>query len=323
MSGAAAQKPGSGPLRRLRESEFRGRLAAFSLDDPRLTTALAHYAAFAASLVILIVHHETLMSDQVPVWLIIFAGFSVLRIATVGRRLATSTVLLDAVGTVVFLAGTGAPGSPFYLLALAGVWWAAHMRQPRSGLMYGLAFAAAYVVLVVPGALREQALAGVFEDLTAVIAIGALSDWFVGVDRRALALNEALHAAPLGVEQLAIREGLQRALLTTNVPVDVILAAGQVGLTASQTELLSYLVLGLSNLEIADAAGVSEATTRYRLTRLYRALGVRGRHAAARRAKEFGLGGRTDTADESRAASRIPRNSRIPERVPRDSRSDR
>jgi DNA-binding CsgD family transcriptional regulator len=318
-----ASRPGSDMLRRLRESDLRERLARFSLEDPRWTTALAHYAALAASLVILLVHHETLLADEVPVWLIIFAGFSVLRLVTVGRRLATSTMLLDAIGMVVFLAGTGAPGSPFFLLAFAGVWWAAHMRQPRSGLMYGLAFAAGYVLFVVPVALRQGEIAGVFEELTAVIAIGALSDWFVGVDRRALALNDALNAAPPGVEQLAIREGLQRALTTMQVPVDVVLTAGQVGLTAAQTELLSYLVLGLSNFEIADAAGISEATARYRLTRLYRALGVRGRRAAARRAKEFGLGGRTSTPDVLGTDVRISLNSRVPTRAPRRSSSDR
>jgi DNA-binding CsgD family transcriptional regulator len=316
-------RPGSDMLRRLRESDLRERLARFSLEDPRWTTALAHYAALAASLVILLVHHETLLADEVPVWLIIFAGFSVLRLVTVGRRLATSTMLLDAIGMVVFLAGTGAPGSPFFLLAFAGVWWAAHMRQPRSGLMYGLAFAAGYVLFVVPVALRQGEIAGVFEELTAVIAIGALSDWFVGVDRRALALNDALNAAPPGIEQLAIREGLQRALTTMQVPVDVVLTAGQVGLTAAQTELLSYLVLGLSNFEIADAAGISEATARYRLTRLYRALGVRGRRAAARRAKEFGLGGRTSTPDVLGTDVRISLNSRVPTRAPRRSSSDR
>jgi DNA-binding CsgD family transcriptional regulator len=323
VSRVAASKPGSGMLRRLRESDLRERLARFSLEDPRWTTALAHYAALAASLVILVVHHETLSAAEVPVWLVIFAGFSVLRVVTVGRRLATSTMLLDAIGMVVFLAGTGAPGSPFFLLAFAGVWWAAHMRQPRSGLMYGLAFAAGYVLFVVPVALRQGQIAGVFEELTAVIAIGALSDWFVGVDRRALALNDALHAAPPGIEQLAIREGLQRALTTMQVPVDVVLTAGQVGLTAAQTELLSYLVLGLSNFEIADAAGISEATARYRLTRLYRALGVRGRRAAARRAKEFGLGGRTGTSDELGTELRISLNPRVPAGAPRRSSSDR
>ena len=35
---------------------------------------------------------------------------------------------------------------------------------------------------------------------------------------------------------------------------------------------------------------VSEATVRYRLTRLYRCLGVKGRKAAAERARELGLG---------------------------------
>jgi DNA-binding CsgD family transcriptional regulator len=323
VSRVAANKPGSGMLRRPRESDLRQRLARFSLEDPRWTTALAHYAALAASLVILVVHHETLLADEVPVWLVIFAGFSVLRVVTVGRRLATSTMLLDAIGMVVFLAGTGAPGSPFFLLAFAGVWWAAHMRQPRSGLMYGVAFAAGYVLFVVPVALRQGEIAAVFEELTAVIAIGALSDWFVGVDRRALALNDALNAAPPGIEQLAIREGLQRALTTIQVPVDVVLTAGQVGLTAAQTELLSYLVLGLSNFEIADAAGISEATARYRLTRLYRALGVRGRRAAARRAKEFGLGGRTGASDELGTEVRISLNPRVPTRAPRRSSSDR
>ncbi|MDP9222350.1 MAG: LuxR C-terminal-related transcriptional regulator [Actinomycetota bacterium] len=323
MSRVAASKSGSGMLRSLRESDLRERLARFSLEDPRWTTALAHYAALAASLVILVVHHETLLAAEVPVWLVIFAGFSVLRVVTVGRRLATSTMLLDAIGMVVFLAGTGAPGSSFFLLAFAGVWWAAHMRQSRSGLIYGLAFAAGYVLFVVPVALRQGEIAAVFEELTAVIVIGALSDWFVGVDRRALALNDALNAAPPGIEQLAIREGLQRALTTMQVPVDVVLTAGQVGLTAAQTELLSYLVLGLSNFEIADAAGISEATARYRLTRLYRALGVRGRRAAAHRAKEFGLGGRTGTPDELGTEVRISLNSRVPTRAPRRSSSDR
>jgi DNA-binding CsgD family transcriptional regulator len=73
------------------------------------------------------------------------------------------------------------------------------------------------------------------------------------------------------------------------VPIDVLLTAGQLGLTAMQTELIAYLILGLSNQEIADALSVSEATVRYRLTRLYRVLDVRGRKAAAERARELGL----------------------------------
>jgi len=90
---------------------------------------------------------------------------------------------------------------------------------------------------------------------------------------------------------MAIREGLRRALGNMDVPLDVLLAAGQLGLTAIQAELLSYLVLGLTNLEISDATRLSEAAVRYRLTRLYRLLGVRGRREAAERARDLGLSG--------------------------------
>jgi DNA-binding CsgD family transcriptional regulator len=218
-------------------------------------------------------------------------GVSLLHVLNVKRRLAVSTLILDAVGMVLLLVGTGAPGSPFYVLALAGVWWAAHVPRRHSGLTYGLAFAAAYAVLVVPQALRDHTLVEAFEDGSVLVVVAFLSDWFVRVDRRALELNEALHAPRFGSEHLAIREGLERALGNMDIPVDVILAAGQLGLTAIQAELLSYLVIGLTNLEIADATRLSEAAVRYRLTRLYRRLGVRGRGEAAERARELGLPG--------------------------------
>jgi DNA-binding CsgD family transcriptional regulator len=211
--------------------------------------------------------------------------------ATLRRRLATSTILLDAGGMAVFLAGTNAPGSPFYLFVLAGVWWAAHVRPRRGGLVYGIGFAIAYLLLALPIALRGQSVSVFLTEVIAVIVIGGMSDWFIGLDRQVLALNEAVRSALVGMERLAIRDGLVRALGSSQVPIDVILTAGQLGLTADQAELLSYLVLGLSNLQIADALGASEATVRYRLTRLYRALGVRGRRAAASRARELGIDG--------------------------------
>jgi DNA-binding CsgD family transcriptional regulator len=273
----------------------RGRLPdwveGFSLEDPRLTTALTHYGAFAASLVILVLQHNPLLAGQVPVWLVIFAGVSGLRIMTAGHRLVRSTAVFDALAMVVFLSGTGAPDSPFYLLALAGAWWAGRLWQPRSGLLYGVVFATGYIALTLPVAIRELTVATMVEQITALVAIAVLSDWFHALDSNALALSDALRLAPAGIEQLAVRERLQYALRHSDVPVDVVLTAGQVGLTAAQTELLSYLVLGLSNLEIADAAAVSEATTRYRLTRLYRTLGVHGRRAAVARAHELGLVG--------------------------------
>jgi DNA-binding CsgD family transcriptional regulator len=286
----ALHMPGSGMRQRLGLLLRQSPLARISIDDPPVRVAAAHLAALAVSILILALEDIGLLaSGEVLVWLGIFAGFSVLRVATTRKTLAQSTVALDAIGVAVFLAGTGAPGSAFYVLALAGVWWAVNVPQPRSGLVYALTFSTAYLLLVLPVAVRSHLIPGMLEGVVAIVVVGALVDWSIRIDRRALALNEALYAAPFGVEQLAIREGLLRALRTMDVPIDVILTAGQVGLTALQAELLAYLMLGLSNFELADAAGVSEATIRYRLTRLYRTLGVRGRLDAARRAKELGL----------------------------------
>lgn len=268
------------------------RIGPLSSDDPRLRTLVAHVTALTATLVILAIQGPGPMSvGEILIALVIVLGISALRTATVRRPLALTTICVDAVGTVLLVAGTGAPGSPFGWFALAGVWWAAHLRRPRSGLIYAMVFAAAYAVLVVPEAVREHELASAFERIGALMVVAFLSDWFVRVDRRALELNEALNAHRFGPEHLAIREGLQRALGNMDVPLDAILAAGRLGLTAIQAELLSYLMLGLTNMEIADATRLSEAAVRYRLTRLYRMLGVKGRREAAERARDLGLPG--------------------------------
>ena len=248
--------------------------------------------AFAAALgVTALQRTPTASSSRMLIAFGIALGLSMLRTVAVRRPLALTTICLDAVGTVLLVAGTGAPGSPFGWFALAGVWWAAHLRRPRSGLIYAVVFAAAYTALVVPEAIRQHELASSFERIGALMLVAFLADWFVRVDRRALELNEALQAPRFGPEHIAIREGLERALGGTNIPIDVVLAAGQLGLTAIQAELLSYLVLGLSNMEIADATHLSEAAVRYRLTRLYRRLGVSGRREAAERARDLGLPG--------------------------------
>jgi DNA-binding CsgD family transcriptional regulator len=244
----------------------------------------------AAILVILAIQGPSpLTNGEVIIALVIAVGFSALRVMSVTKKLQISTIVLDAAGTAVFLAGTGAPASPFYVLALAGVWWAAHVPFRHSGLAYALAFVAGYTVLIGPEALRQRALVDAFEDGAVIVVVAALSDWFVRVDRRAVELSEALSASPLGGTELTIREGLQRALGTMEMPVDVVLAAAQLGLTVVQAELLAYLVLGLTNQEIADATNVSEAAVRYRLTRLYRVLGVQRRREAVRRALALGL----------------------------------
>jgi DNA-binding CsgD family transcriptional regulator len=271
------------------------RLARLSSDDSQLRTLVAHVAALAAAVTAFAIQGPGPLGPQDALTGVAVAvAFSGLHVATVRRRLVTSTLVLDATGMAVFTAGTGAPQSPFFLMALAGVWWAAHVPRRRSAAIYAGAFLAVYAVLVVPGAVRERQMVQALEDVSVLVVVALLSGWFVRVGRRAIELSSALRRPPFGPEELEIREGLGRALGTIDVPVDVVLSAAQLGLTAAQAELLAYLVLGLSNAEIADASGLSEATVRYRLTRLYRALSVRGRREAAGRAHELGLAGQGD-----------------------------
>jgi DNA-binding CsgD family transcriptional regulator len=266
------------------------RLSPLGWDDPRLRTALVHLAALDAAVLILAIQGPApLTGGGAAVALVIAVGFATLRVLSVRKRLASSTLALDAAGTVVLLAGTNAPISPFFILAIAGVWWAAHVPRPRSGLIYASTFAVFYALLIFPQAFRTHLLAEAVEDITVLVILAVLADWFVRVDRRALQLSDALNATKLAGRPLAIREGLSRALGTYEIPVDVVLAAAQLGLTLVQAELLAYLVLGLTNREIAEATNVGESTVRYRLTRLYRVLGVHRRHEAVRRALALGL----------------------------------
>lgn len=218
-----------------------------------------------------------------------FVAIGGLRVASVRKPLAVSTLVLDTAGTALFLAGTNAPSSVYFFLAIAGAWWAAHLSRRYSGTMWAAAFLVVYAILVVPAAPRDGALVHALEDAAVIVIVGILADWFVRVDARAIALSEALAQAPAGAETLAIRDGLTRALGPMEISIDVLLAASRQGLTVIQAELLAYLVLGLTNQEIADATKVGVPTVRYRLTRLYRALGVSGRQAAAVRARELGL----------------------------------
>ena len=274
----------------LLRTRLRRRLAKqiLPLHPATLRVLVAHVAALLGTAVVLLVGPT---DDQLgaALGLAMFVGIGSLRVASVRRSLGISTLVLDAAGTALFLAGTDAPSSVYFFVALAGAWWAAHVPRRHSGSMWASTFLVVYVLLVMPGAIQDRMLVHALEDVAVVVIIGVLSDWFVGVDARAIALSEALAQAPAGAEKLPIRDGLTRALGPMEISLDVLLAASRNGLTVIQAELLAYLVLGLTNQEIADATKVSVPTVRYRLTRLYRALGVRGRQAAAARARELGL----------------------------------
>jgi DNA-binding CsgD family transcriptional regulator len=266
------------------------RLARLSADDPQLRTVVAHLAALAAAVVVLALQGWDAPGPPNAVNAIAMAvGFSILHVASVRKRLAVSTLVLGAVGMALLNAGTGAPQSAFYLLALAGVWWAAHVSRPRGAVVYAAVYIAVYAVLVSPTAMRQGLLAEAVEEVVVLAVVALVSAWLVSAGRRAPELSDVQREPRLGPGELGIRESLARALGTTDIPAHAVLAAGRLGLTVAQAELLAYLVRGFSTRQIAQAIGRSEATVGSRLTRLYRALEVRGREEAARRGRDLGL----------------------------------
>ena len=265
-----------------------GSAAGHPMVDPillRVVTAhlLALAAVAAASL------FDPSERDDAVLTTVISAAFFLLHIASAGRRLSLSTLALDASGMALFVAGTGGASSAYLFLAMATTWWAATVPHRHGGSLWAATFAIGYATLTFRGATDGAGLRVTFEHVVTMVVIGVLADWIGHVDARAIALSEALASAPAGADEVAIRDGLSRALAPMEISLDVLLAASRQGLTIIQAELLAYLVLGLTNQEIADATKVSVATVRYRLTRLYRALGVQGRMAATARAHAIGL----------------------------------
>ena len=125
-----------------------------------------------------------------------------------------------------------------------------------------------------------------------ISVLALLVDWFMAVDRRAVLLSRVLDAGiSQGDSTMELRRRLGVAAGDSPLPIDTLVVAGRLGLRADEVELLGYLLLGFGNAQIAEAIGRSEATVRFRLTRLYRSLGVRGRREAINRARRLGLEG--------------------------------
>jgi DNA-binding CsgD family transcriptional regulator len=208
-------------------------------------------------------------------------------------------VLVDAVVCLVAVSITSAPHSEFHFVALAGIWWAGRLVSRHGAAIYAVAFLLPYTVLVLPDALQRGALAEGAEDLLTIVVLAILVDWFMAVDRRVLQLSHVLTAGiAQGDSPLELRRRLGVAAGDSPLPIDTLVLAGRLGLRADEIELLGYLVLGFGNAQIAEAIGRSEATVRYRLTRLYRSLDVRGRREAILRARELGFDGILGQSDD-------------------------
>lgn len=199
-----------------------------------------------------------------------------------------AVIAADAVATVVMLRMTGAPDSPFCAFGFAGAWAAAVRAGPHGGRWYAGLLSIGALVAILPGAFAQGMLSEALANLVSVLAVGELADALLMADPRVRLVADALLHAPGTPPGPDVRRRLG-AVIGDALPLDAVMAAGHLGLTAEQTELVGYLLLGLTNQQISDAASVSEATVKYRLTHLYRDLHVQSRAQAVERVRSAGL----------------------------------
>jgi DNA-binding CsgD family transcriptional regulator len=266
--------------------------AATGFADPRSSgfAALVSIAAIGAALIIGSLQGPQPHDEAFPAALSIATALAIARYLALRVRFNAWVIGLDAILSLLVVTLTSAPLSEFHFVALAGIWWAGRLAPRRGAALYAVAFLVPYVVVVLPDAWQQGALAEAAEDVLTVALLAVLVDWFLAVDRRARLLSETISLAEAsGSSQVEARRRLAVAAGESPLSVDTLMVATQVGLTADQVELLGYLILGFGNPQIAAAIGRSEATVRYRLTGLYRSLGVRGRRAAVQRARALGL----------------------------------
>ncbi len=267
-----------------------GALRADALADSELRAWLPSVGALA-----LVALSILLQGDEAPAnRMVLIRAAAVITVCLRWFTPRLPTALLWLLGDAVVLSAlvqlSGQWFSPYYFLVVAGIWWAAHRHMRHSGLVYAVVFSILFGWISVGTSLADARLHEVLEDVVVALVIGLLADWYVRVDRRAVALTDALAALGyVGASPAALHRDLVRATTGVVLPVDSLLAGGQVGLKMQETELLGLLMLGLTNPQLAETMHLSEATVKFRLTRLYRRLGVRGRAEAIAWARAHGL----------------------------------
>lgn len=280
---------------------------AAGLRPARIVRALAdtgiaiHAASFFAALILLYVTDGALPAAQA---LIAFAAFALLvmaRVTAVLRRDADRSAWIDpivrvmpaAVGSGLGLTMVyyGAPDSPLLPLAASAAWETGR-RSPAALGQFVALFTLAYVGAGVlfrfqPGLTRPEIIMEVTKSLGLVWLGGFIG---LGVERATHRRGAGLAALerPFASRQQT-RARIAHALRHEPLPVDSLIAGAHLGLEVRETEMLGFLVMGLTNQEVADALSISEATVKYRLTRLYRRLGVRRRAEAIALARSMGM----------------------------------
>lgn len=247
-------------------------------------------ALVAVGAMIVLQGDETIMPLNAGSGLLVAGAIVAARAFQARRRIIAAWLLADAAATTGLVLLTGSWFSPFYLLLIAGIWWAAHGSGRWSALLYTATFVVIYGSVALGASLASDRLQEAVEDVGLALVIAVLADLYLRIDGRAMALTDALaDIRNAGHSATLLHERLRAAVRDVVLPVDSLLAGGQMGLKAQETELLGLLMLGLTNQQLADTLHVSEATVKFRLTSLYRRLGVRGRAQAITRGHRLGL----------------------------------
>lgn len=281
-------------VQRVRATHFEGIPVHFGLGlrhvlDDRLRVLAPSLAALGLAVMAILLQPPQLRMSAPNL-----GGALLLAVVLVASRAALPSSLwrhgaliaTDVIAMLFLLWLTDAPDSPFSIFVLAGAWVAAVHGRPHGGRAYAGFLGVAYVLVIVPGAFSQGMLSEALANVVSIFAVGELSDLLVDLDPHTREIADALLGR--GLSRFEVRRRLGRAVGDA-LPLDSLIAAGHLGLTADEAELVGYLLLGLTNQEIADAASVSEATVKYRLTRLYRHLRVRGRAEAVERIRSTGL----------------------------------
>ncbi len=280
-----------------------------SLQPGRVAQAIAdtgvavHATALVASLALIYFTGGTLAGTQALIASIAFFLLTLARVTTVMRRSARRPAWIDPLvrALPLVLGGAlgasmvyyGAPDSPLIPLAAAAAWESGR-RSSSALLLHGLLFTLAYA----GGGLTFHYRAGSMESWMIVEAgkslglvwLGGLVGLVVAQAPVSAAAERQAHALDRSAaSREETREKIARALRHEPLPVESLIAGAHLGLAIRDTELLGFLVMGLTNQEIADALCISEATVKYRLTRLYRRLGVTRRAQAIAFARSVGV----------------------------------
>jgi DNA-binding NarL/FixJ family response regulator len=133
----------------------------------------------------------------------------------------------------------------------------------------------------VPGA-RVVVLTSFAHDDRVLDALGAGATGYLLKDAEGAEVVRGIQAAARGEVPLDPRAA--RAVLSRKPVADP-----QAGMTAREREVLSLISAGMANKVIARRLGISEATVKAHLTRIYRHIGVADRTQAAIWAREHRL----------------------------------